>query len=80
MNASDEFFNLKHCSLKNVPFEDVKDEGMKITTRAIEIIKNSKNLIGYEHGLANSFRAKEAINDRQYKEASFNIGTKIKSL
>ena len=76
MNASDEFFNLKHCSLKNVPFEDVKDEGMKITTRAIEIIKNSKNLIGYEHGLANSFRAKEAINDRQYKEASFNIGTK----
>ena len=49
---------------------------MEITNKAIKIIKNSKKYIGYDHGLANSFRAEEAINPRQYKEARLNIGTK----
>lgn len=76
MRACPEFDELIHCSLKGYPIEDVKNEGMKITNRAIELIKNSRKLIGYDHGLANSFKASEAINPRQYKEASLNIGTK----
>lgn len=76
MRHNAEFDSLIHCSLAGVPFEQVKEAGMNITTRAIEIIKNSERYIGYEHGLTNSFRANEAINPRQYKEASFNIGTK----
>lgn len=76
MNACPEFNNLIHCSLANTPFEQVKDAGMEITNKAINIIKNSKKYIGYDHGLANSFRAEEAINPRQYKEARLNIGTK----
>jgi hypothetical protein len=76
MKACPEFAELSHCSMVGVPFEDVKDEGMKITNRAIDIIKDSKKYIGYEHGLTNSFKASEAINPRQYKEVRFNIGTK----
>lgn len=76
MNANQEFYDLLHCSLQGVPFEDVKEAGMNITNRAIAIIKDSEKYIGYEHALTNSFRANEAINPRQYKEASLNIGTK----
>lgn len=76
MKACPEFYELSHCSMAGVPFEDVKDEGMKITDRAIKIIKDSKKYIGYEHGLTNSFKASEAINPRQYKEVRHNIGTK----
>ena len=76
MNANQEFYDLLHCSLANVPFEDVKSEGMRLTNRAIDIIKDSEKYLGYEHGLTNSFRASEAVNPKQYKEASLNIGTK----
>jgi hypothetical protein len=76
MNAVPEFRDLIHVSLSGVPFDQVKDAGMEATNRAIDIIKNSKKYIGYDHGLANSFRASEAINPRQYKEARLNIGTK----
>jgi hypothetical protein len=65
-----------HTSFANVPINDVKDAGQAIADRTIEIIKNSKKYIGYEHGLTNSFRASEAINPRQYKESRINIGTK----
>ena len=70
------FRNLIHVSLAGVPFEDVKAQGQIATDEAIKIIKNSESYIGFEHGLTNSFRAQEAINPRQYKEASLNIGTK----
>ena len=76
MNANPEFYDILHCSLQGVPFEDIKDIGMEKTNRAIEIIKDSAKYIGYEHCLTNSFRASEAINPRQYKEASIHIGTK----
>ena len=80
MNANQEFYDLLHCSLQGVPFDNVKEAGMNITNRAIDIIKDSKKYIGYEHGLTNSFRANEAINPRQYKEASLSIGTKPKRM
>lgn len=76
MRRCPEYDALFHCSLSNVPIESVKDEGMKIAYRAIDIIKNSEAYLGYEHGLTNSFRANEAINPRQFKEAQLNIGTK----
>ena len=76
MRACPEFDALKHISLYGTPIEQVKDEGMKATLRAIELIKDSERYIGYEHGLTNSFRANEAVNPRQYKEACLNIGTK----
>ena len=76
MRAVPEYYDLLHVSLAGVPFDQVKDAGMEATNRAIDIIKNSRKYIGYDHGLANSFRANEAINPRQFKEARLNIGTK----
>ena len=76
MEHSQEFRDLIHCNLANVPIEQVKDKGMDIVYRAVEIIMNSKNIIGYDHYLRNAFAAKEGINLRQYKENHYNIGTK----
>ena len=76
MKACPEYRELFNISLQGVPFEDVKDEGMKITNKAIDIIKDSRKYLGYDHGLAASFQAGEAVNPRQFKEARFNIGTK----
>lgn len=76
MRHSPEFDSYIHCSLAGVPIDEVKQEGMAITNKAIAIIKDSERYLGYEHGLTNSFRANEAINPRQFKEASLNIGTK----
>lgn len=76
MNACPEYDALIHSSLAGVPIEDVKDKGQMLANRAIELIKSSEQYIGYEHGLVHSFRANEAINPRQFKEAQINIGTK----
>lgn len=76
MNASKDFYDLMHYSMEQIPFEDVKDLGMKLTNQAINIIKDSKKLIGYDHGLANPFRASEAVSPKQFKEVLVNIGTK----
>lgn len=76
MRAVPEYNNLMHISLQGVPFDQVKDAGMEATNKAIEIIKDSRRYLGYDHGLANSFKASEAINPRQFKEARLNIGTK----
>lgn len=76
MNAIPDYEQLFKTSLANVPFEDVKEEGMKITNKAIDIIKDSKKYLGYDHGLTASFQAGEAVNPRQFKEARFSIGTK----
>lgn len=70
------FNDLMHISLSGVPFDKVKDAGMEATNQAIDIIKESRKYIGYDHGLTNSFKASEAISPRQYKEARLNIGTK----
>jgi hypothetical protein len=77
MNASPEFDIIMHSSLKDVPIEDVKNKGMELTNRSIDIIINdSKRLLGHDHCLKNSFLANEGINRRQYKEFAINIGTK----
>ena len=76
MNANEEANNILHLSLKNRPMEEVKDIGMQYTHRFIELIKDSKKYIGYDHCLANSFRAHEGVNIRQFKEFAINIGSK----
>lgn len=76
MEKSKEFNDLIHCDLSNVPIENVRDVGMDIVYKAVDIIMNSKKIMGYDHYLRNAFAAKEGINLRQYKENHFNIGTK----
>ena len=76
MNTNKEFYDIYHTSLADKPIEDVKDIGMKLANRSIEIIKDSEKYIGYDHCLANSFRAEQGINVRQYKEFAINIGSK----
>jgi len=76
MNASPEFDSIIHADLSSVPIEYVKDVGMEYTNKAIHIMKNAKHLLGRDHCLANSWRALEGINPKQFKEFTINIGSK----
>lgn len=76
MQASDDFNECMHADLTGVPLEDVKAVGMDYANRAINVMKNSKNLLGYDHCLADAWRASEGINPKQFKEVTINIGTK----
>ena len=51
MNHSPEVWNILHTSLADVPINQVKDIGMKNTNALIEYIKNSSDILGYDHGL-----------------------------
>jgi len=70
MNNVPRFDQLIHSDLSNVPLDEVKSEGLKLTDEAISIIKNS------EHCLSNFFRAGEGVNKKQFKEFAINTGTK----
>lgn len=76
MQESDVFNDCMHADLAGVPLEDVKSVGMDYANRAISVMKNSKNLLGYDHCLADAWRASEGINPKQFKEVTINIGTK----
>ena len=76
MEASEEFDDCMHADLTGVPLEDVKSVGMGYANRAIDIMKNSKELLGYDHCLADAWRASEGINPKQFKEVTINVGTK----
>lgn len=76
MNKSKEFNDIIHADLSGVSMEDVKNVGMDYTNKAIKYMKNSRELIGRDHCLADSWRSGEGINPRQYKEFSINIGSK----
>lgn len=76
MKACPEFRDCINLDISGVPLEDVKSVGMKASNRSIEIIKNSKQYLGYDHCLADAFRSKQGVNDKQYKETQVNIGTK----
>ena len=76
MDASPEYDKLIHCDLSGVPIEKVKDEGLNVVHHAMDIIMDAKSIMGHEHCLRNPFAAQEGINVKQYKENSFNIGTK----
>ena len=70
MNSNEEFNKTLHFDISDIPLEDVKDDGMAVTKKHIDIIKNSP------HCLRDSFRTGEAINTNQYREVAINIGTK----
>lgn len=77
MNACPEYKALLTADFSNIPLEDIKQHGMNLTYKASEIIMNkSREYLGYDHCLANSFRAEEGINIRQYREYAINIGPK----
>ena len=76
MKANPAFYDTIHADLSGVPIEDVKSAGMDITNNAIDMMKNAKPFIGRDHCLADSWRAGEGVNPRQYKEFSINIGSK----
>ena len=76
MNECPEFYDCMHADLSSVPLEDVKSVGMSYANKAIEIMKNSKQYLGYDHCLADAWRASEGINPKQFKEFTINIGTK----
>lgn len=76
MNNVPEFDRLVHTSLTDESIEDVKDIGMDKANRSIEIIKNAKSVLGYDHCLKNSFETGEGVSPRQYKEFAIHIGSK----
>ena len=76
MDACPEYDKLMHCDLSEVPIERVKDKGLEIVHNAMDYIMDGKKIMGHEHCLRNPFASEEGINVKQYKENSFNIGTK----
>lgn len=76
MNECPEFYECMHADLSSVPIEDVKSVGMQYANKAIDIMKDSKKYLGYDHCLADACRASEGINPKQFKEFTINIGTK----
>ena len=76
MNKCSDFYECMHADLSSVPIEDVKSVGMQYANQAIDIMKDSKKYLGYDHCLADACRASEGINPKQFKEFTINIGTK----
>lgn len=76
MEKIPEYNSIIHADLSNTPISDIKDEGMKLTNKLIDYIKDSRKYLGYDHCLCNAFKSKESIKDRQYKESNVNIGSK----
>lgn len=76
MENDPESDDILHADLSNVPLEDVKSVGMDKTNKLIDRIKKAKSHLGYEHCMADAFRASECIKPRQFKEYAINIGSK----
>lgn len=76
MTKDQEFYNALHADLSKVPIEKVKSKGMEYTEQIIEKMKNAKSILGYDHCLADCWRAKEGINPKQFREVAVNIGSK----
>ena len=76
MEKNPEFYQCMHADLSNVPIEDVKSVGMQYANKAIDMMKKAKEYLGYDHCLADAWRASEGINAKQFKEFTINIGTK----
>ena len=76
MNKCTDFNDCMHADLSGVPLEDVKSVGMEYANRAISIMKDANQYLGYDHCLADACRASEGINPKQFKEFTINIGTK----
>lgn len=76
MEKDPEFYECLHADLEGLPIDKVKDVGMDYTNKSIRSIKKSKALLGYDHCLADAWRAREGISPKQYMEFTIGIGTK----
>ena len=80
MRQNNEFYNLMHPNLENVPLEDVKIIGNKNTEKMIDIMNNEKihNPSGkdYKHCLAIPLAIGEGVNAKQFREFAVVEGTK----
>ncbi len=70
MKKYPEFNESIHADFSGVSIEDVKTKGMEYANIQMNYIKNSN------HCLRDTFIAQEAVNPKQFKEVSVNIGTK----
>ena len=59
-----------HCDLSDVPIESVKEVGEKYTSEGIKRIMDSKT-----HWAVPYLKSKQGINEKQFREFMFNIGT-----
>lgn len=70
MNENQEFYDILHLDLSNVPLEEVNKIANEKNKRMVDIIANS------DHCFRDSFRAKQAINEKQHRELAVLGGTK----
>ncbi len=71
MQNNKEVYDIMHTDLSNIPLDKINEEGMRLTNRFIEIIKENEN-----HWASQMFRANEGINPKQFKENNLNVGPK----
>ena len=71
-----EFFKALHGSYSSLPVDRVDDAIMHDAAVSIERIKAAKSILGYDHCLADAWRANEGINPKQYAEFQIAIGNK----
>lgn len=76
MDADPEFNECMNADLSNIALDRVKEVGMEFANRSIDRIKKSKKILGYDHCLADAWRAREGINPKQYMEVAIGVGTK----
>lgn len=75
---SDEYRRCLHSGdeFKNMPIDKIREYIMSLGNKSIDIIKDSKDLMGYDHCLADIFRADQGMNKKQYCEVSIGVGVK----
>lgn len=76
MSVNQDYYNILHADLSEVPLENMKSKGMELVSKAKNIILHAEEYISHEHCLRNPFISGEGINEKQYKDNSINIGTK----
>ena len=72
MKKSQVAWDTLHFSTIQYPLEDKKDAAMDMTNKLIAVIKAPDS----EHCLRDSFRAREGVNPKQFREMICNIATK----
>lgn len=75
-NACPEFDEILHKDYSQYPAEQMNSIAMKDTNRLIELILDSKRIMGREHCLIDAFRAQVGVKPKQFREFVTNIGVK----
>ena len=75
-NACPEFDEIMHKDYSVYPADQMNSIAMKDTNRLIELILDSKRIMGREHCLIDAFRAQAGVKPKQFREYAINIGVK----